>query len=320
MLKSRLSRVKPGTLVGAEKLMHDSVLRSAELRRTAQEIASHYGGDPSVRAVLLCGSVSRGWADRWSDIEMTVCWEDLPSLDVRADLAASVGAKGRRVYPVDPELRTHEEEFTHAGEKIDLAHIEIGGIAAILREVTIDGDSSLRKHALVAGLRDAIAVASDDLVREWKAKAVVYPVHLKHTMIERNLVFGPHWWPEMLAERNDLLPLHDILVRIGRALLSIVAALNRTYLPSDGFKWSQRVASQMAIAPNQFARRLEWTLRKPPGEAVREAGYLITEIFQLIREHAPEVSIDQAIARFSSPRATWALTIGYCQTRLDSVG
>lgn len=286
--------------------MDDGQERNARLRRVAGDIANVYSDDPGVRAVLLCGSVSRGWADRWSDIELTICWEALPSPQARTDLAASFGAEGRRVYPADPEVRTHEEECTLQGEKIDLAHMETEGIVAILDEVTVGCDPSLQKHALVAGVCDAVVLAGEDLVRGWQRQAAVYPDALRRTMIERNLVFGPHRWLEMLAERNDLLPLYDILCRIGRALLAIVAALNATYLSSDAFKWSQRLASRFALAPDQFAPRLERVFRAPPGEAVREAGDLIVEVFQLIGEHAPGVPLDGAVARFSAPRASEA--------------
>ncbi|MDQ3655564.1 MAG: hypothetical protein M3457_10845, partial [Chloroflexota bacterium] len=70
--------------------MPDDLQRNVSLRQVAQEIGAIYGGHPGVRAVLLCGSVSRGWADRWSDIELTVCWELMPSLEARAELAARV--------------------------------------------------------------------------------------------------------------------------------------------------------------------------------------------------------------------------------------
>lgn len=284
--------------------MHEAVDRIAELRQIAQEIASHYADHPGVWAVLLGGSVARGWADRWSDIELTVCWEAMPSQDVRTDLAAIIGGEGRRAYPVDPDIRTHEEEFTYHREKIDLAHMETAAIAAILDEVTVQCDPSLRKQACVAGLRDAIAFAGDELPQAWQLRAAIYPDELRRTMIERNLVFGPHWWLEMLAERNDLLPLYDILCRIERALMGIVAALNATYLAGDAFKWSARQAAGFPIAPADFAGRLQLVLRAPPVDAVRVAGALIAEIFELIGEHAPEVAIDGALARFSSLRAT----------------
>lgn len=85
--------------------------RTAALWAVAKEMAGHYGPCPGVRAVLLGGSVSRGWADRWSDIELVVCWETMPSPDAMSSLATSLGVAGRRVFPFDPESRTHEEEF-----------------------------------------------------------------------------------------------------------------------------------------------------------------------------------------------------------------
>lgn len=284
--------------------MGNDLKRTTHLRQIAGDLASVYRREPGVRAVLLCGSVARGWADHWSDIELTICWERPPSEAVRTELANRLGVTGRRVYPDAREPRMQEEAFTHAGEKIDLTHTDVDGIAAVLQDVTVDCDPSPARHAFVAGVRDAVVLAGDDVALAWQRQATIYPEELQRTMIERNLVFGPHWWLTMLADRHDVLPLQDILVRIGKAVLGIVAALNRTCLPSDGFKWSQRVAAEMRIAPTAFPRRLEWILSKPPVEAVQEAGDLITDVFQLVSEHAPEIAFDAAIARFSSSRTT----------------
>ncbi len=45
----------------------------------AREIAPVYLADPRVRAVMVGGSVARGWADRYSDVEVGVFWEAFPS-------------------------------------------------------------------------------------------------------------------------------------------------------------------------------------------------------------------------------------------------
>jgi hypothetical protein len=45
----------------------------------AQTIAALYTADPRVRAVLVGGSVARGCADRYSDVEIGLFWEAFPT-------------------------------------------------------------------------------------------------------------------------------------------------------------------------------------------------------------------------------------------------
>ncbi|MFQ5420350.1 MAG: hypothetical protein ACE5EY_08300 [Anaerolineae bacterium] len=44
----------------------------------ARQIAPGYIENPKVAAVVIAGSVSRGWADSYSDIELDVYWQQQP--------------------------------------------------------------------------------------------------------------------------------------------------------------------------------------------------------------------------------------------------
>jgi predicted nucleotidyltransferase len=43
-----------------------------KLKDIAIKMASIYQQNPKVKAVLLAGSVSRGWEDKYSDIELNI--------------------------------------------------------------------------------------------------------------------------------------------------------------------------------------------------------------------------------------------------------
>ena len=45
----------------------------------ARQIAPIYAADPRVEAIAAAGSVGRGCADRWSDVEIGIYWSDEPS-------------------------------------------------------------------------------------------------------------------------------------------------------------------------------------------------------------------------------------------------
>jgi hypothetical protein len=215
-----------------------------------------------------------------------------------------MSATSHRIFGQDTETGAWEEEFAVQGYKIDLAQMAVEDITSLLHSVTVNADTSLQKHAIVAGIRDAQPLYGKELAREWQRHARVYPPELRHAMIQISCNFGPHWWLEMLADRNDLLLLRDVLSRIGHMLLGTLLGLNETYIVSPSYKWSGKMARRLTIAPQNFSGRFESLFLLPPVEGVAEAGRLIEETFALVRRHAPEIHVDQAYARFSAHRHT----------------
>ena len=45
----------------------------------AEQIVLAHSDHPSIKAVMVGGSVSRGYADRYSDLEVGVFWSDAPT-------------------------------------------------------------------------------------------------------------------------------------------------------------------------------------------------------------------------------------------------
>ncbi len=67
--------------------------------RLARELAGIYSGDPRVLAVMAGGSVARGCADEYSDVEIGVFWDTPPSEEDRRDAARRMGGE---VWKFDP--------------------------------------------------------------------------------------------------------------------------------------------------------------------------------------------------------------------------
>ena len=59
----------------------------------ARQIGAAYGVSPNVAAVYIAGSVARGWADRYSDIELDVYWSTPPSDGERLEIIRRAGGE-----------------------------------------------------------------------------------------------------------------------------------------------------------------------------------------------------------------------------------
>ena len=62
-------------------------------RALAAQVAAHYADSPKVAAIVMAGSIARGWADRHSDIELDVYWSEPPEDTDRMAPIHSAGGK-----------------------------------------------------------------------------------------------------------------------------------------------------------------------------------------------------------------------------------
>lgn len=268
----------------------------------ARRIAPGYAALPRIAAVLVGGSVARGYADRWSDLALGVVWTSPPTDGERQAAANAVAATQRRVFPDPGPTGALEEEYLVAELKVDVGHLTLAAVEQILRGVTVDGAPDFAKQTLVSVLRTAVPLHGDQVLAGWRRRAASYPDALMRAMVTRHLVFGPHWYLTMLAERDDLLLLTDLLCRVARAILGVLLGLNRVYPPSTDFKWALRIAAELSIAPADLPVRLERVFRAEPVAGVHEAQCLIDETITLVESHYPSFDTTAVRARVAQRR------------------
>lgn len=266
----------------------------------AQRIGAVYAPVPEAMTILVGGSVARGYADRWSDLEVGVFWCDLPPEHSRADLAAGTGLIDWSAYP-DPSLGgAAEEDGVRDGIKVDLINLDCTSVENSITAVISHGDPSLERQALLATIQDGIPLAGHSLLDSWKARVAIYPEYLRAATIRSQLIFGPHAWLEMLAERNDVLVLHDLLCQIVRTVVTILLGVNGVYARSTAPKWLLHTLAQCTILPTELDHRLDTMLRADPHTAVNAAISLIQETLTLIDKHVPAVDTTPIRQRISA--------------------
>ena len=204
----------------------------------AKQIAAAYADNPMVRAILVGGSVSRGCADRYSDLEIGVFWDAPPSDDDRQEAVRRLGGElwSFQSYAVDSEGPTSEHyglsEVTISGRRftgrqmIDTKHLTTSAVEKSLSDVIERYDPSLDKLSLLSAIQHGVPLRGTALLESWREKAASFPEELAVKIVQENLWFGP-WFPAGYLDRDDILVLHQHFVWIEQGILRVILGLHR---------------------------------------------------------------------------------------------
>lgn len=278
----------------------------------AQQIVSAHNDNPSIKAVMVGGSVSRGYADRYSDLEIGVFWSDPPTEAERKSAVESLGGKlltfdespRNELYALD-EAAIRGKTY-HGTSMISTQHLTVDEMEKGLVEVLDRHDTSLDKLALMSAVRDGVPLHGGDLLHAWQRRVVAYPVDLAIKIIQENLWFGPWFCAESYAGRDDILVLNQHFLWIEQNMLQILAALNRHYYPSPEHKWTNELISGMKLSPPDLASRLKQVFRVEPLEGWHRLKTLIHETLDLVEMHLPEVNTVSLFESHPEVNVTWA--------------
>ena len=269
----------------------------------AQQIASHYRANPKVTAVLVEGSVARGYADHFSDIDLAVFWAEPPTAQERRDIVTRAGGSYRRPSPSHREAAGWETRTVREGVAIDVRHTTVQATEGLLAAVLEHADPRLAKQQRLAALRSALPLVNPPLITRWQQQAAAYPHALAVAMVRAHLRFRPAWEQEQLAERHEVLVLYDSFCTAQKHLLLIQLGLNCLYYP--GWRWLDRLIDEMQVTPPNLSRRLKQLfaiVSIDPLASVYQLHDLIEETFRLVETHLGEVDTRVARARFRGQR------------------
>jgi Domain of unknown function (DUF4037) len=252
----------------------------------AERVGASYASDENAQVVMVAGSVGRGSADRYSDIEVDVYYADPPSEAARMGAVERCGGTVELLARDEDEW---EEQMSIGGFHAHTSTFLVATVERYLREVVDECAVAPEAQTRLFSLQHGITLKGDDRVEQWRAKAAAYPDGLQRAMLEENLRFRRFGYAaEMLAARDDLLALYEIFVETGRRLLGALLGLNRIYLPApDYLKSMDETIGLMAIKPVDMSAGLKQSFRIEPTSAVGALEGLIEEMLELVETHLP---------------------------------
>ncbi|MFC0186916.1 DUF4037 domain-containing protein [Fictibacillus aquaticus] len=260
--------------------------------KRAEEAAAIYSANPKVKAVLLAGSVSRGWQDKYSDIEINIFWQEDPTDIDRKSAIQQMNGDILSYFEYEDE--EWSESYMSEGVKFEISSFHCSTVEETIHCVMEYFSSSLDEQALIAAIEAGTALYGREYIESLKKQIAVYPENLARVMIESRLEMGSRWMNRTgLVSRKDSLLLFTTIGQVQQNLLGILHGLNGMYVQHPGFKWLHKTLNRMTVKPKNAAERFERVFTSPPAEAVRIMEQLIMEVYDLVDKKYPDMNVDQ---------------------------
>lgn len=277
------------------------------LVKLAKRNAEAYIALPSIRAILLTGSAAEGVSDRYSDIDMILYYDTLPS---EAELAAAAARNGgTERAPIAPREETQfVEHYTVRGVECQFAHGTVAQWESDMASVLDDLDVGSVIQKALGGFEDAIPLYGGDLIAQWQQRLASYPDALREAMVRHSLAYPAIWaLHDRLETRDGTIWRMEMMVSVAHNLLGTLAGLNRRYFSPFQFKRMHRYAEKLTIAPPDFADRLEAAFHSEPGAAELALEALARETVELVEQHMPQIDTSRARKRIGWRPQAWTM-------------
>ena len=276
----------------------------------ATEVAAAYIAQTGPRAILLTGSAATGVSDVFSDLDLIVYYERLPSLDQLAAARAELQASDIRVTP-DHETDSIIEEYVLQDVECQVGHLTISMWERDMASVLEDFEPATPVEKAIMGLVDGIALHGSDVIVQWQERVASYPEELARATVEHHLRFFPLWLvAEQWRRRDATIFYYQMLVEVSLNLLGVLAGLNRRYFSSFQFKRLHRFADAMHLAPERLADRLDEVFALDPVTAGMAMERLVAETVTLVEAHMPAVDTAPARRHLGMRQRPWNAPVG----------
>ena len=252
----------------------------------ARRAAVAYAGNAKLAALTVAGSVGSGLADRFSDLELDGYWLSAPSDLDRTGPIHALGGELTALWDYDEDEEEWSEDYRLGELDVTVSNFLTGTIERFLDGVVLHADTDPVKHMRLAALQRSRPLLGAEMIASWRARADGYPDQLVSAMVEQSLnpqVLTGWAAREALASRGDDLAVRDLLTRAGHAVVSVVLALNRVYVPHRQLKWQRSLIAGLEVVPGQLAQRLESLSTSRAAEALQAAEALLTETVLLVQ-------------------------------------
>lgn len=260
--------------------MNPHVAWRLDLARDLNEHLSPFAG---IRAVVVAGSVARGWSDAYSDLEMILYWDMLPDPDTYAAIMAALRASFR--YP--PAHPGHDSAWLIDGFPVDVWNLTVASAEATMDSVLIDHSVDLIANNVLDTIQACTPLAGNDLIEGWKQRVSVYPEPLTIRFLERYLAHFHLRHLAFAARRDNPTAFYHTLSDIQCSLFLVLLALNGAWFPT--YKWLYQALGRMPVAPPGVGPRFRQMYRESPVAATDQLRDVLAETLTIVETTVPHL-------------------------------
>jgi hypothetical protein len=262
----------------------------------ARQISERLRAFTGIRAMIVGGSVARGFADAYSDLELPIIWDQLPGDAVRLEIAAALEAEF--LYPYNgPAL---EDNLLIQGFQVDLWHNSVANDEAAIRRVLQDYSTDPGDSNFMDTLRHCIPLMGEPLISQWKEMAAAYPPELAARSIEQAIQGFDLKQLDLGVRRDNPVLTIQTLSDIQSNLFKVWLALNKCYFPT--LKWIFPTLESLQILPVDAAGRIRMMSAAPLEKGAVESRSLVLETLELVEKFYPGVEVASIRRKISARR------------------
>ncbi len=270
----------------------------------ARRYIEPYRENAGARMGVLGGSVAQGVADRWSDCDTIVYWDEIDS-----DWLETPRAQGAERFTWLESFPGNAwiEQYRFGRLKVDIAHVRLGWLDELIDGVLGGTDTDTTSLDVLRGVQESIVLFGEEQYEPIRARVQDYPHELRLAMVRNHLKLTPSWiYDGMGRDRGDLVVFYEYVLATMRSLVGVLAGLNRVYVAPDKLKRVGAVVGRMEVTPADAAARLEALLELPRERVKAELDDLVERTLELVEQHLPEVDTAHA-------RRIWSLPAEPCE-------
>jgi hypothetical protein len=262
----------------------------------AQQLAQRLAAFEGIQAIVIAGSVARGYADEFSDIELPIFWKSLPDDATRHAVVNALN--GQFLYGYDGPA--HEDQLLIDGVQVDLWDVSSANQEQILDSVLIRHEYDLGALNALDTTRFCIPLFGHDLVQKWKFRAQEYPDELAMKIVQEHAASFSVADLFLLVQRDNPTAFYARLCFLQQEAFLVLLALNRRYFPT--FKWLFRALESMPVKPDALDHRFRSAFEVPRMEAVADTQRVLKETLDLAKDQFPQMDLTKVYHRLAYMR------------------
>ena len=248
---------------------------------------------------FIGGSVCRGLADEYSDLEVCFIWKSLVDDSKRLLFNEKLGGMNT-YFKHNESLKQVEESFLFNGFQVDVYHTSISATDSIINDVLVSHQLQFSKLIYLDILQNAIPLYGELILQQWKQQIQGYPNRLAQLLIEKYIQNFFRASVSIFIYRQDWTVFYSLIAGYQKNIFLVLTALNKAYFP--GFKNSTKYIKTMKIKPNGILELYAKLYQLPPNEMWQELVNLKLEILQLVEEHFPNIELEHIYERINKGR------------------
>jgi hypothetical protein len=259
----------------------------------ARRAGAAYAATGKVGAVLVAGSVARGSADRYSDLELDVYWIQTPTDADRWSVIDALGGTAPIVWPYSADEGEWADNYRVDGVDVGVSGFLETWTTALIAKV-MAGDPALDKQLRLAAIADGIVLSGAGIVQRWRARIEQYPDRLAVAVATSYLEvdrLGRWHQRAALVARDDVVPLRSCIPPVIEMVLGALCAVNSVLIIDPMFKWTDRLVASFTLAPPRLGERLRAIADGRARDAVALVDELLEETMVIVASRLPQVPL-----------------------------